>query len=336
MPAKVPGVAGPAAFQGRLVEGLGRQGWIVSYGFSNLDCDVFLVIGGSREFGKLHEIRDARIPIVQRLNGMNWIHRRAKTGLRHFLRAELNNFILRYIRNRLVDWIVYQSEFARMWWENRYGVARAGKSVILNGVPLNDYSPRAEGDRSSNRLKLLMVEGNISGGYEVGLRTGVLLARKISTRTNLQVQLSVVGNVPQELKNEFNHVGEVEIEWVGLLPPGEVLHYFHSADLFFAGDPNPACPNAVIEALACGLPVVAFKTGALPEIVVGNSGRIVPYGGNVWKLDPPDIHGLVEAAMEVLANLSIFREGARNRAVETFSAEDMVEKYIAVFDQARE
>ncbi len=51
-----------------------------------------------------------------------------------------------------------------------------------------------------------------------------------------------------------------------------------SSHLLFSAEVNPPCPNSVIEALACGLPVIGFDTGSLSEIVQGGAGRLVPYG----------------------------------------------------------
>ncbi len=64
-----------------------------------------------------------------------------------------------------------------------------------------------------------------------------------------------------------------------------------SAHMLFSADLNAACPNSVIEAMACGLPVAGFDTGALNELIVGDAGRLVPYGGDPWRLEKPDISG---------------------------------------------
>ena len=73
-----------------------------------------------------------------------------------------------------------------------------------------------------------------------------------------------------------------------------------SSHLLFSAEVNPPCPNSVIEALACGLPVVGFDTGSLSELVQGDAGRLVPYGADQWKLQKPDIPMLAEVATEVL------------------------------------
>lgn len=101
-----------------------------------------------------------------------------------------------------------------------------------------------------------------------------------------------------------------------------------SAHMLFSADLNAACPNAVIEALACGLPVLAFATGSLPEIISGNAGLVVPYGSNYWNLEQPDIAGLAKAGMEILARQGDFRPSARQKAEEAYSLSRMVDQYI--------
>ena len=99
----------------------------------------------------------------------------------------------------------------------------------------------------------------------------------------------------------------VSLSWAGLLPLDQIPQLDRSSHLLYSSDINPACPNSVIEALACGLPVVAFDTGALPEIVLDGSGLVVPYGGDPWKLASPDIAALAQAAIAVLANQDRYR-----------------------------
>jgi len=103
-----------------------------------------------------------------------------------------------------------------------------------------------------------------------------------------------------------------------------------SGHLLYSADLNAACPNSVIEAMACGLPVVAFQTGALPEMVKGGAGRLVPYGGDPWKLEPPDLSALAEAGAQVLSDQPSYRKAARRRAEEAFDLEHMVDQYLHV------
>lgn len=331
MLARIPGTAGPANFQRRLEEGLHARNIQVSYGSVNRPCDVLLVIGATRNLGGLRRARRDGVPIIQRLNGMNWIHRQTRTGLRHYLRAEINNLLLRLIRAKMADFVIYQSHFAQEWWERAHGITPVASRVIYNGVPLDRYRPEGKEKPPEDRMIILMVEGNLSGGYEVGVESGVDLARKIQGRVSRPVELHIAGNAPQDIRSRWKSKGKPLIQWLGLVSPDHIPALARGAHLLYSGDPNPACPNAVIEAMACGLPIVAFNTGALPEMVTEDAGKVVDYGGDPWRLEKPDIEALVDAAMEVDAKQERFRKGARQRAVESFGQDRMVEDYLEVF-----
>lgn len=103
-----------------------------------------------------------------------------------------------------------------------------------------------------------------------------------------------------------------------------------SAHALFSAEVNPPCPNSVIEALACGLPVIGFDTGSLSEIVQGDAGRLAAYGTNPWKLETPDIPSLATAAVEVFDEQTRFRTAARARAEAEFDVEKMVDEYLKV------
>lgn len=104
-----------------------------------------------------------------------------------------------------------------------------------------------------------------------------------------------------------------------------------SAHIYFSAEVNPPCPNAVIEALACGIPVLGFDTGSLSELVPPAAGKTVPYGADVWKLESPDISSLTEAALEILTNLPQYQQSARQHAEENLGLDLMVEKYLNFF-----
>jgi glycosyltransferase involved in cell wall biosynthesis len=174
-----------------------------------------------------------------------------------------------------------------------------------------------------------MVEGNFAGGYEFGLSAGIDLAQRIAQKTSRKVELSIAGQVPKRVHQSIDSESELIVDWRGVVEPADIPSLDRSAHVLFAGDIHPACPNAVIEGMACGLPIVAYDTGALPELVSADAGRVTPYGGNAWKLEPPDVNRLAEAAREVLGEQSRFRVGARARAEEAFGVESMVDGYLA-------
>ena len=319
---------GVSSFQDKLTRCLAQRGIDSTFRLDEGPCDAVLLTSTSREFAGLLRLRRQGVPIVQRLDGINWLHHRLPTGGRHFLRAEYGNRLLALLRARVVSHIIYQSEFVRGWWRDRFGAERVPTSVIHNGVDLDTYAPEGPHARPSDRLRLLLVEGSLQGGYETGLQTALELAEGLAAQFPLE--LAVAGKVAPALQRSVEASARVPLHWAGLLPRAEIPALDRSAHLLYSADLNAACPNSVIEALACGLPVTGFATGALPELVSGDAGRLAPYGGDPWKLEPPDLPALVKAAAQILKAPERFRSAARRRAVEAFDLERMVDRYLEI------
>lgn len=321
----VSGIGGMVSFQAKISAGLVARGIEVSHDPSE-GCDAILVIGGTRQLNGLRRAARSGIPVVQRLDGMNWLHRRRRTGLRHWIRAELGNRLLAAIRNQIATTIVYQSHFVQDWWQGQYG-AGPKSTVIHNGVDLELFSPNGPERPPAEQYRILMVEGSLLGGYELGLESALGLAAGLQASLSKPLEVAIAGRVDAAQKAKWSR-GEIKIEWLGVVPNDNIPAFNRGAHLLYSADINAACPNSVIEALASGLPVLAFDTGALKELVPPTAGVLAPYGGDPWKLDPPNINGLVGAAGEILQKESGFRVGARAHAEEVFGLDKMVDSYI--------
>jgi glycosyltransferase involved in cell wall biosynthesis len=287
-----------------------------------------LVIGGTNRLDLLLQARKNGARIVQRLNGMNWLHRIRYTGIRHFLRSEQNNLLLSYIRRYLADEIVYQSDFSQGWWNARFHGTPAGERVVYNGVDTNEYSPGDGRSRPLDKTRVLIVEGRMGSGHQYGISNGINLCRRLAGITRKPVELVIVGDVPLRDRENWGEIEDVSIQWMGIVSREKIPALDRSAHIMFSAELNAACPNSLIEGLACGLPVVGFAVGSVPELVGENAGVYVPYGANHWKLEDPDIESLAIAAGKILENPEPFRLAARDRAVNLFSVERMIALYL--------
>lgn len=324
---KLKGPGGPSSFQAKLISGLAALGISAHHDPRKPGTQAILVIGATRKIDDLIYAKRHHIRIVQRLDGMNWLHRLQRTGWQHFLRSERLNFQLAVIRRWLADEIVYQSNFTRDWWNTVYGSLRKPNTVIHNGVDLNTFAPRGAGAPPADFVRLLVVEGSFKGGHERDLFNAVEAANRLSARLDRKVELMVVGNAPQEMRRQVAANHQASVTWMGLVPHERIPELDRSAHLLFPAEINAACPNSVVEALASGLPVVSYATGSLPELIGEDGGAVVPYGNNYWRLEEPDTDLLVEAAVRVLDKLPEYRASARKRAESLFSLEKMVADY---------
>lgn len=328
---RLEGLGGPASFRGRLSAALIRRGWQVHQNPDESACRAILVIAGTRDLPALWRARRRGVRIVQRLDGMNWLHRRRFTGVRHFLRSELNNALLAYIRRFLADAVVYQSEFSRRWWERVYGRVEHSAEVIYNAVDLQEYSPQGVEHPPADRWRLLVVEGHLHRGNWLGLENALVLARQLDGWQGKPAELWVAGDVAEELRRRAEELLPGKVRWLGIVPRRDIPALDRSAHLLFSAELNPPCPNAVIEALACGLPVAGFAEGGLPELVGGDGGVLAPWGSDVWKLQTPlSRDALAESVRQLLIEGEAPRRRARARAERLFDLETMAEGYLRV------
>ena len=152
--------------------------------------------------------------------------------------------------------------------------------AILNGCDLSVFHVR---DRVEARDKLHIDQRSEAVVYigrmdlKKGLRELVEAAAMKPKRPELQVYL--VGAGPDrpliEEAIQANNAGD----YVHALPncaPDDVAVWMAAADVVTLPSYMEGCPNVVLEALACGRPVVATDVGGIPEIMSDACGRLVP------------------------------------------------------------
>ena len=321
----VQGTGGMASFRLKFEQGLQARGIDVTHDLDD-KFDAALVIAGTRFLLDLNRVRRRGIRVVQRLDGINWVQRVKWSGIRYSVRAEYGNVILATIRKRFADRVIYQSRFIRRWWEDWYGVANAPANVIINGVDLNAYTHEGDQDRPTDIYRMLLLEGSLARGLNSGLFHAVSVAEIMSAKYPMEVV--VAGTVDESTQRKLQ--SNVPVKFLGTVPRADIPKLARSSHLMYCAEVNPPCPNSVIEALACGLPVIGFDSGSLKELVTDDAGCIVPYGADPWKLETPDVNALAASAGEVLEKQSQFRAAARRRAESEFGLDKMVDSYLKV------
>ena len=314
-----------ASFRLKFEQGLCARNIDVTHDLND-KSDAVLVIAGTRFLLDLNRARRRGIRVVQRLDGINWVQRVKWSGVKYSVRAEYGNVMLASIRNRFADRVIYQSRFIRHWWEDWYGVAKAPATVIINGVDLNAYTHDGEHERPTNKYRMLLLEGSLARGLNSGLFHAVSVAEKLSAKYPMEVV--VAGTVDEATQQKLK--SNVSVKFLGTVPRADIPKLARSSHMMYCAEVNPPCPNSVIEALACGLPVIGFDSGSLKELVTDDAGCIVPYGTNPWKLETPNIEALASSAGEVLEKQDQFRAAARRRAESAFGLDQMVESYLKV------
>jgi teichuronic acid biosynthesis glycosyltransferase TuaC len=163
----------------------------------------------------------------------------------------------------------------------RLGAAPERVKTVLNGC---DSSIFRLGDRAAARAALgLEADAEVVlfvGRLDVnkGLRDLLAAASRLaSEHPRLQLLLVGEGLLRNELQDRADAAGiGRRVCLPGACSSAEVARWMTAADVFCLPSYAEGCPNVLVEALACGRPVVATTIGGIPELVTENCGILVP------------------------------------------------------------
>lgn len=196
---------------------------------------------------------------------------------------------------------------------NRYPV-----STIYNGVDLSIFKPL---DRAGLREKYGFTGKKVIFGVAnvwsegKGLQSFIELSRVIGDET----QIVIIGLNRNQIKNLRPNITGIE----KTNNAEELACYYNMADVFVTPSLAETFGFVAAEAMACGTPVVAFNTSALPELINEDVGFIVPMN---------DLHMLYQRIRDViLQERSVYAEKCRRRAEELFDMNRQYERYLELY-----
>jgi glycosyltransferase involved in cell wall biosynthesis len=147
---------------------------------------------------------------------------------------------------------------------------------------------------------------------------------------DLDVRLVIVGGKGWLYEDVFASVERLglsnEVLFAGYVPAEELPLWYNAADLFVFPSLHEGFGLPILEAMACGTPVVSSNAASLPE-VIGEAGLMV---------DPKDVEGLAAAMRQVSTDQNL-REQLRERSLQQacrFSWEKAARQTIEVYQQA--
>jgi sugar transferase (PEP-CTERM/EpsH1 system associated) len=238
---------------------------------------------------------------------------------------------LNRITGPLPDRVACVSESVAEFAAQTIGIPPAKLAVIPNGIPLEDFQP---GDRSRARVDLgiplrAVVAGTV-GRLQPVKGTGYLLeAWSRLASDHPDAILLLVGGGPQQaaLERMSRRLGISErVRFLG--DRADVPGLLRGMDVFVLPSLWEGMPNAALEAMAVGLPVVATAVGGTSEVVVdGVTGLLV---------QPGDPDALAQSIARLLRDPDLrhkMGQAGRERVVKHFSVGRTVEQTERLYEQ---
>lgn len=237
----------------------------------------------------------------------------------------------------MADYVVYQSDFCKLSAERFLGERGREASVVLyNPVDTGFFCPDTSQQPEKDIVLLL------SGSHWTRYRVDIALETLHKVRLhNDRVFLKIAGRFcwhDDELKAEKEVQRSAEklgiaahVSICGTYTQEQAPALLNSCTILLHTKYNDPCPRLVVEAMACGLPIVYSATGGVPELV-GSAGGVGVAGSLDWEKDhPPQPSLLAKAVLEVIENLEMYSQGARKRAANNFDAIEWLRKHRQVF-----
>jgi glycosyltransferase involved in cell wall biosynthesis len=197
----------------------------------------------------------------------------------------------------LADKVVVPSEFLVKVF-SRFGIEA---TAIFNDIDVNRFEFR---QRAPLR-PVFLSNRNLQAHYGVDcvLRAFALIQQQVP-----EAALTVVGygkqyEALQSLKSELNLKN---ISFTGRIEHEDIYQHYSNADIFLNASKVDNQPLSILEAFACGLPVVTTNAGGIPYMVTdGETGFVVPVG---------DYRALADRALELLTRQNTATMVQRARA----------------------
>jgi glycosyltransferase involved in cell wall biosynthesis len=194
--------------------------------------------------------------------------------------------------------------------------------IIPNGVDTGIFAPPP---REWDPPRLLFV-GRVV--YQKGLD---LLIHALGALRRLPWELTIVGDGPQrgmlEKLAENLEIGG-RVRFPGWLRGAELVAEYHRANLFTYVSRHEGMPNALLEAMASGLPAIASDIAGNEELVLpGETGLLVASESQ------PELEHALADLLPAAARRARMGEAARQRVMQDYPWERVAEQYLHLLEK---
>lgn len=233
--------------------------------------------------------------------------------------------------SRRADQIIYNAQ-ASATQHAQAGYAAFKAEVIVNGVDTDKFRPQTEG-RSRRRKTYGVGDGDLLIGmvgryHSIKGQDVFVRAAKIVAARNTRVRFVMVGQGLDNGNTELIRlisVSELRDRFVLLGEREDIPGILATLDILVSASWGEGFPNAVAEAMACGVPCVATDVGAARELVA-DTGRVIRPGS-----EQTLAAAILELAGQPDENRGKLGAAARARAVSLYSRERCVSAYADMY-----
>ncbi len=249
------------------------------------------------------------IPVILHIHG----------GKLEYMLHEANRFklfFIRYILSRMSRIVVLSNHMCQVI--SQTSITQTPVVVLGNPSTISFEHVHQKNANQSNHVTLLFV-GHIKP--EKGLLDLLAAYMDLKTDKEIAIRLIIVGAGDTQknedyVKKEFYNAGAKDVIFTGVLNGEALVKVYSDADIFVLPSHSEDQPLTILEAMSCGVPIVASDVGSISEVVIN--------GINGFLIQPKDIDGL-KNRLDLLCRdkqlRDVISEANLSNALEQFSIE---------------
>tara|TARA_Y100000588_G_scaffold373256_1_gene446836 strand:- start:662 stop:1843 length:1182 start_codon:yes stop_codon:yes gene_type:complete len=235
----------------------------------------------------------------------------------------------------LADLVIFQSNFCQLAAQRFLPAVPASARILPNCADLDEFKP--------GRPPLPLKKGApirllVSGTHHHRERIVIpLLAMKHLLTLGTCTQLVIAGpmawhDATSDIDQEIRTLGlHDSVSLLGNFSQQQAPSIYQSADIFLHLKYKDPCPTTVIEAIACGLPVVALNSGGIPELINDDCGVLLHVEDSWETMIYPTAEHVAQAITRIVVDYPNLSRAARIYAEKHFGSTNWVEQHTNEF-----
>ena len=232
------------------------------------------------------------------------------------------------------DFVFFQSEFCKVSADKYLGQRSGPGEILYNAVDTEHFRPCAERERRSSRPIRFLLTGKIDDHMYYRIESTLLgLANAHGLDAHLVVAGWVSDTALERAQNLVKDLGlEGRVHFTGRYTQEEAPAIYGDADVYVMTKHNDPCPNTVLEALSCGLPVLFSDSGGVRELV-GDAGLAMECAQGWGEPEVPAVADIGQGMVDISEKCDDLSPLARERAVALFDIRDWERRHSEIFNQ---
>lgn len=191
--------------------------------------------------------------------------------------------------------------------------------TIHNGIDLNIFKPTESDFRKKHHLENKFIVLGVADGF--GERKGAKDFNQLSEKLGDNVKVVMVGVRPKDKK----HISDKVLAIERTQNQQQLVGIYSAADVFINPTYEDNFPTTNLEALACGTPVITYRTGGSPEAIDENTGFVVEKG---------NVEGLIKTIDYIRSKgKHSYSLACRERVIKNYDKNECFADYLKLYEQ---